>query len=76
MDDDWHGEDGFHLHTHALPCCNAKATLNDLTYDFPQSFARWFVAARSSGRAALTAGEISQLETVAGLRLKAIAQMY
>ena len=29
MDDDWHSEDGFHLHAHTLPCCNVEATLND-----------------------------------------------
>ena len=76
MDDDWHGEDGFQLHAHILPCCSAKASLNDLIYDFPQGFARWLVAARNPGRPALTVGELSQLEAVAGLGLKAIAQMY
>ena len=36
MDQDWHGEDGFHLHRHKTPCCERDVTLNDLTYDMPQ----------------------------------------
>lgn len=76
MDADWHGEDGFHLHSHASPCCGTGMTLNDLVYEWPQGFARWFVSARNEGRGPLSADEVAQLEQVAGLRLKAIAQMY
>ena len=76
MDEDWHGEEGFHLHSHVTPCCETKLTLNDLVYEWPQGFARWFVGARNPGRGPLTPDEVAALEAVAGLRLRAIAQMY
>ena len=76
MDGDWHGEEGFHLHSHVTSCCQEDVTLNQLVYHFPQGFARWFVSARNSGRGPLTSEELSRLEAVAGLRLKAIQQMY
>lgn len=76
MDSDWHGEEGFHLHRHNAPCCDAEITLNDLIYEWPQGFARWFVGARNEGRGPLTPDEISKLEAVAGIALKGIAQMY
>ncbi len=76
MDADWHGEDGFHLHRHEAPCCGHEMTLNDLVYEWPQGFARWFVSARNIGRGPLTEDEVKILEAVAGLPLKAIAQMY
>ena len=76
MEEDWHGEEGFHLHSHVTPCCETKLTLNDLVYEWPQGFARWFVGARNPGRRALTVNEVTVLEDIAGLRLRAIAQMY
>ena len=76
MDSDWHGEDGFHLHTHRMLCCGAEVTLNDLVYHLPQGFARWFVSARNPNRGPLTPEEVAELENLAGLRLIAIAQHY
>lgn len=76
MDADWHGEDGFHLHRHLTPCCDIETTLNDLVYEWPQGFARWFVSARNTGRGPLSASELERLERIAGIPLKAIAQMY
>ncbi len=76
MDEDWHGEDGFHLHLHQTPCCGAETTLNDLVYHSPQGFARWFVSARNPNRGPLTAKEIAELEEIASLKLRAIAQRY
>ncbi len=76
MNADWHGEEGFHLHRHATPCCRAEVTLNALIYEWPQGFARWFVGARNGGRGPLKETEVARLESVAGLPLKAIAQMY
>jgi hypothetical protein len=76
MESDWHGEEGFHLHEHEMPCCGRATTLNDLVYHFPQGFARWFVSARNANRGPLTPDEIAQLEQIAGLKLRAIAQMY
>lgn len=76
MQNDWHGEDGFHLHRHRLPCCGVELTLNDLRYDGPQGFSRWFVSARDNGRGALTLAELQTLSALAGLPLKAIQQRY
>ena len=76
MDEDWHGEEGFHLHRHTLPCCGDETTLNDLVYHFPQGFSRWFVSARNANRGPLTGEELAQLEKIAGFPLRAIAQMY
>ncbi len=76
MDADWHGEEGFHLHQHETPCCGASMTVNDLVYEWPQGFARWFVSARNPGRGPLTKRELTGLEEVAGLKLRAIAQKY
>ncbi len=76
MQQDWHGEEGFHLHKHATPCCSADVTLNELSYAFPQGFAHWFVSARNANRGPLTETELVRLEDIAGLPLKAIAQMY
>ncbi len=76
MDEDWHGEEGFHLHAHETPCCGAEVSLNDLVYHFPQGFARWFVSARNPNRGPLTAEEVAKLEAIAGLSLRAIYQHY
>lgn len=76
MDEDWHGEDGFHLHPHQTPCCNTSVTLNHLIYEARQGFARWFVSARNKSRRSLSDAEITQLEQVAELNLIAIAQKY
>ena len=76
MDEDWHGEDGFHLHRHETPCCGESLNLNQLNYQSTQGFARWFVGARNTNRGPLTSDEIAKLEGIAGLALKCIAQMY
>ena len=76
MDEDWHGEEGFHLHRHDTPCCAAAVTLNMLVYEWPQGFARWFVGARNNNRGPLIDKDIRQLEAIAGLPLKGIAQAY
>ncbi len=76
MQEDWHGAEGFHLHKHQMPCCGATLTVNDLLYDAPQGFARWFIGARTEREGLLAPEELSQLEAVAGLPLKAIAQRY
>ncbi|MBT8412874.1 MAG: hypothetical protein KJO30_00980 [Boseongicola sp.] len=76
MDEDWHGEDGFHLHRHETPCCQHDINLNALSYKPQQGFARWFVSARNEGRGPLTANELRALQEVAGIPLRAIAQMY
>ena len=76
MDEDWHGEDGFHLHRHEMPCCKTDTNLNTLTYTPMQGFARWFVAARNQTRGPLRDEELAALEKVAGIPLRGIVQMY
>lgn len=76
MDQDWHGEDGFHLHDHAMPCCAATHTLNDLAYAAPQGFARWLISARTLNRGALSGPELAKLESVAQMPLRAVIQQY
>lgn len=76
MAEDWHGEDGFHLHRHQTLSCGHNFNLNELTYDAPQGFARWFVSAQTHGRPPLTPSELQTLERIAELELRAIAQTY
>ncbi|MEL7149368.1 MAG: hypothetical protein AAGK71_01475 [Pseudomonadota bacterium] len=76
MNRDWHAEDGFHLHEIEVPCCGEKMTLNDLSYDAPQGFARWIVSARVMERGLLNGEELKHLEKLAGIPLTAIAQEY
>ena len=77
MDHCWNAEERhFHLHPHALPCCGASKDLSELVYELPQGFATWFVSARNANRGPLTEAEVSALETIAGFKLTAIAQMY
>ena len=71
MEEDWHGEDGFHLHRHQTPCCNQDITLNDLSYDMPQGFARWMVSARADDLS-----EIAPFSALAGVKLRLIRQRY
>lgn len=76
MDADWHGEEGFHLHHHKMPCCGADKTLDDLAYDMPQGFAHWFVSARVADRGPLSTEEVFVLEQIAGMKLRSTAQKY
>ena len=73
MDEDWHGEEGFHLHRHGTPCCEAEITLNDLVYDAAQGFSRWMISARAVG---LAPDHVTALSKAAGLPLSAILQRY
>ena len=76
MDHCWDDESGFDLHAHALPCCGAPMALDRLSYEPVQGFASWFISARNPGRGPLTEAEVTQLETIAGLKLRAISQAY
>lgn len=76
MDHCWDADAGFDLHAHALPCCGVPASLDKLVYEWPQGFARWMISAENPGRGPLSEDEVARLETVAGLKLTAIAQMY
>ena len=76
MDEDWHGAEGFHLHRHVTSCCNQETTLNKLTYDAPQGFAHWFVAARTAKAQTLSPDQLATLTKTATLPLKPILQSY
>ncbi len=76
MDGDWHGAEGFHLHRHVTPCCGHETNLNALTYDAPQGFAHWFVAARITEPRRLSTDHLTRLSETAGLPLRAILQSY
>ena len=76
MEEDWHGEEGFHLHRHKTSCCGQDINLNEIIYDLPQGFARWMASARNTGRGPLTEAELKRLEAVARLPLRALAQTY
>lgn len=76
MESDWHGEEGFHLHSHTAPCCGASVTANDLAYDLAQGFAHWFVAARNVNHGLLTEEELARLQDIAGIGLKPVYQHY
>ena len=76
MDQDWHGTEGFLLHTHTAPCCETDVTLDALTYDAPQGFAHWFVSARMTQTQTLTNTQFHDLEKTAGIALKPILQHY
>ena len=43
------------------PCCRTPMTLNDLDYDWPQGFARWWLRARNPNRYKLQAGELAEI---------------
>jgi hypothetical protein len=76
MDHCWNEDAGFSLHAHAVPCCGADLRLDELVYDGPQGFARWFISARAGDRARLQQGEIDRFEAAAGLKLRQILQRY
>jgi hypothetical protein len=55
-----------------MPCCGRGTTLNDLSYDWPQGFARWTVTARNPGRTQLNNDELAAIEQASGHSLRQI----
>ncbi|MEM7753335.1 MAG: hypothetical protein AAF230_07970 [Pseudomonadota bacterium] len=76
MADDWHAENGFHLHRHVPPCCGTKTILDALTYAPMQGFARWMVSAHSPSAQPVSHDALVELENLAGLKLTPILQAY
>ncbi|MEM9425610.1 MAG: hypothetical protein AAGA06_02815 [Pseudomonadota bacterium] len=76
MTENWHAEDGFHLHSHPAPCCKSPITLTTLIYEPKQGFATWMISARSAAGRTLTSGEMEELQGLAGIKLTAINQIY
>jgi hypothetical protein len=58
------------------PCCTSKTTLNDLTYYFPQGFARFFLAARNPGISEFDEPSQQKLEQILGCKLRVIWPQY
>lgn len=74
---DWMSKDygdgpGFDLSTRKLPCCGSIFTLNDLTYDMPQGFARFGASAMNCDRPKLTDKETQLLDTAIGAQVRVI----
>lgn len=72
MSNDYGDGSGFDLSSRELPCCGATSTLNDLTYDLPQGFARFGVSAMNCDRLKLTATETQLLDAAIGARVRII----
>jgi len=54
------------------PCCGAPTTLNELDYDWPQGFAKWWLEARNPRRSKLETGELAELASVVGGPLREV----
>lgn len=76
MAENWHAEDGFRLHNHPAPCCNSPITLATLTYEPKQGFATWMISARAAAGRTLSSDEMEELQSLAGMELVAINQIY
>ena len=63
---------GFDLAGRELACCGATSTLNDLTYDMPQGFARFGISAMNCDRGPLTVAEKRTLDAAIGTKVRVI----
>ena len=80
LDDNWwvqametaYGEQGFADLRVTVPCCGAATSLNDLTYHFPQGFARFVLSAFEPHIADLEAWQVRELEDILGCKLRKI----
>jgi len=60
-----------------VPCCRARASLNDLEYEWPAGFARFVIEAREPGLTGwLDAAAVAQIETALGTRVRQILARY
>lgn len=64
-----------HLDT-ITPCCHTPASLNDLTYQWPQGFARWTLLIHNPARPPLADHEIAELAAAADHPLRQIWAHY
>lgn len=63
---------GFTLSARKITCCGTEATLNDLTYEMPQGFARFGVSAMNYDRGPLTKNEEDALGDAIGAPVRTI----
>jgi hypothetical protein len=55
-----------------LPCCGAKKTLNELTYEWPQGFARFGLEVMNPPNPDFAENHVGELERVLGCDLRII----
>jgi hypothetical protein len=65
---------GFPLRSITLPCCSAQKSLDQLTYDWPQGFARFSVEAMNPDIPDLTDEQMRAFESVLGCRVRKVLQ--
>lgn len=68
MEEDFDGE-GFRLASYAMPCCNARLTLNDLDYDWDQAFGVVAVIGQNLNVGRLSPDQIGDAEQLMGTPL-------
>ena len=73
MDED-STNNGFLLATYAMPCCGGSANLNELVYDWPQTFGRFAWEVRNPAIGDLTEATKADLEAAAGMALAFVRQ--
>jgi hypothetical protein len=73
---EWMDEDfvdgSFRLRPIITPCCDRRATLSELDYDWPQGFSRYALTARNPGGDLKPV--VARLEGVLGCKLRMIRQ--
>jgi hypothetical protein len=65
-------DDAFRSLTIRTPCCDVSVSLNDLSYDWPQGFARFELEAMNPGRGKLSAEELGDLAETLGAEVREI----
>ncbi len=67
---------GFQNLDSKLPCCGSVRSLNELTYEMPQGFARFALIARDPNVNSISESNLRQLETILGCSLRLIRSYY
>ena len=65
---------GFRLAPYEMPCCQTACTLDELTYDWPQGFARFGIDAMNPNIGELEQSHRKVLEEILGTELRVIHQ--
>jgi hypothetical protein len=67
-------EHGYTLEPVPLPCCGAAVSLAELTYEWPQGYAKCSVEAMNPEVADLTSEQVREFETILGCRVTKVLQ--
>ncbi|QDV59029.1 hypothetical protein [Rosistilla oblonga] len=73
MDDDY-VDGGFTLAGYETPCCNARHSLDQLLYEWPQGFARFAIDAMNPNIGKLSNQHETEFEDILGTSLRVIYQ--